>query len=327
MSKLADLVPKLQQRAGLQSKRDIGLAMETALRNGTPYTGFGDDCAAIPDGEGHLLFAIEGLIQGFVESDPWFAGYSAVMVNLSDIAAMGGRPIAVTDALWARDTERFAAIWEGMQAASDRYGVPIVGGHTNVRSQGDHLAVAVLGRAGPRLLTSFDAKPGDLLMAAIDLRGSYREPNDFWNASSGVDDPARLRDDLEVLPQLAEDGLVHAAKDISMGGLVGTALMLLETSGVGASIDLDAVPSPDEIYLERWLVSFPSYGYVLAVSPDNRATVSQRFGKRDIACQTIGIIQEKPLLQLKYGQESSCFWDLQTQPLMYPSSYHPATIC
>lgn len=60
----------------------------------------GDDCAAIPDGQGFLLLAAEGMLPSFVGDDPWFAGYSAVMVNISDVAAMGGRALAVVDMLW-----------------------------------------------------------------------------------------------------------------------------------------------------------------------------------------------------------------------------------
>jgi selenophosphate synthetase-related protein len=52
----------------------------------------GDDCAALPDEQGCLLLAGEGFLDRFVAADPWFAGYCGVMVNLSDVAAMGGRP-------------------------------------------------------------------------------------------------------------------------------------------------------------------------------------------------------------------------------------------
>ncbi|WP_084673843.1 AIR synthase related protein [Methylobacterium sp. WSM2598] len=55
----------------------------------------GDDCAAIPVGDGHLLLAAAGGHDGVVASDPYFAGYCGVMVNLGDVAAMGGRPLAV----------------------------------------------------------------------------------------------------------------------------------------------------------------------------------------------------------------------------------------
>src|ERR1700758_5026269 len=77
----------------------------------------GDDCAAIPDEDGFLLFAAEGMLESFVANDPWFAGYSAVMVNLSDVAAMGGRPLAVVDVLWSPGTECSEPIWAGLCAA------------------------------------------------------------------------------------------------------------------------------------------------------------------------------------------------------------------
>lgn len=319
VSELEGLTQRLRDRSGIQSKRDIGRAIGEAVSGeGKPSSNplsLGDDCAVLPDSDGYLLFAIEGLIQDFVERDPWFAGYSAVMVNLSDVAAMGGRPVAVADALWARDTQRFARVWAGMQAASDRYGVPVVGGHTNVRSASDQLAVAVVGRA-KRLLTSFDAQPGDQLLMAVDLRGAYREPNDFWNASSDTPDPQRLRDDLEVLPGLAEDGLVHAAKDISMGGLVGTTLMLIECSGVGATLHLNKVPRPEGAALERWLVSFPSFGYILSVPPQNVPQVVSRFSHRDLVCAPIGQVESHRRLDLCLGDETACFWALETEPLM-----------
>ena len=56
------------------------------------------------------------------------------MVNLSDIAAMGGRALAVVDAVWADGEASAAAILDGMKAASDAYAVPIVGGHTNLHN-------------------------------------------------------------------------------------------------------------------------------------------------------------------------------------------------
>ncbi len=100
--------------------------------------------------------------------------------------------------------------------------------------------------ARKRLLTSFDARPADRLVAAIDLRGRYREPFSNWEAATEAP-PARLRADLEVLPAIAESGLAEAAKDISQGGIVGTAMMLAECSGVGATIDVTRVPRPEGV--------------------------------------------------------------------------------
>src|SRR5277367_3411348 len=255
----------LRTSRGVDAKRDIASAVARLGVSGDSVVPVGDDCAAIPDGDGHLLLAIEGFINEFVAADPWFAGWCGVMVNVSDVAAMGGRPIAVVDAVWAASEADAVPVLTGMRDASRAFGVPVVGGHTNTRTDRGQLSVAILGRA-KRLLSSFDAKPGDRLVAAIDLRGRYREPFSNWEAATDAP-PARLRGDLEVLPVIAETGLACVAKDISQGGIVGTTMMLAECSNVAATIDVTAVPRPDGVALERWLQTFPSYGYILAVAP------------------------------------------------------------
>lgn len=310
----SDFAHKLDIRAASAMLGGVG-AVAAARGAGREAVRLGDDCAALPDGTGgHLLFAIEALRDEFVAADPWFAGYCGVMVNVSDVASMGGRPVAVVDALTGTSGARAERVWEGMRAAAERYGVPIVGGHTNVRAQSDHLAVAILGRA-TRLLTSFDARPGDVILSATDLRGSYRGSNPFWNASTRAD-PARLRADLEILPKLAEDGLCRAAKDVSMGGLVGTLLMLLECSGVGAVIDPGAAPRPPRVPLELWLTSFPSFGYLLAVAPEHAAAVAARFHAANIACAPIGACDASCRLELRDGAEREVVWDLRERPMM-----------
>lgn len=321
---LAELAAALRAGRGFAHKRDIGRVMDTlaaALPAGVADLAqavpVGDDCAAIPDGDGWLLFAIEGFLSEFVQQRPWFAGYCGVMVNVSDIAAMGGRPIAVVDALWSRGDAAGDDVLKGLATAAQRYGVPIVGGHSNTRSDSGQLAVAILGRA-TRLLTSFDARPGDRLLMAIDLRGAYEEPNPFFNASTGA--PAeRLREDLALLPLLAESGLCAAAKDISMAGAVGTALMLLECSRVGAVIDVGAVPRPDGVPLARWLQSFPSFGFVLSVRPDRVAEVQGLFHARGIACADVGGVTAEPMVWLAdatTGEAPVPLWDLATERLI-----------
>ncbi|MEF7612440.1 sll0787 family AIR synthase-like protein [Aquincola sp. MAHUQ-54] len=316
----------LRESRGFAHKRGIGDAM-AALSNaaavppgllGVPN---GDDCAAIADGAGgHLLLAIEGFVEDFVEQEPWFAGYCGVMVNVSDVYAMGGRPIAVVDALWSAGTEAAGPLMQGMAEASRRYGVPVVGGHSNHRSARSQLSVAILGRA-QRLLSSFDARPGDVLLAAVDLRGHWQEPYPYWNASTEA--PAeRLRGDLDVLPALAEAGLADAAKDISMAGAIGTALMLLDCSQAGACIDADAVPRPrsiaadDDAAMLRWLTAFPSYGFVLSVRPAQADAVRERFAARGIACAAIGHVTAAPQVRLRHRDGEALLWDLGERPFI-----------
>lgn len=316
MSAMLDaVVVRARAASGIAGKTDIAAVMATLLpaSHADHAIAIGDDCAAIPDetgGDGYLLFAIEGFVNAFVEQMPWFAGYCGVMVNLSDIAAMGGRPTAVVDAIWSRDNDHAKPIMEGLAAASHAYGVPIVGGHSNAHSSHEQLSVAVLGRAR-KLLTSFDAEPGDTLIAAIDLRGRYREPLPNWDASTGAE-AARLRADLDILPGLAEDGLCRAAKDISMGGLVGTTIMLAECSGIGAVIDIDAVPRPIDVEPARWLCeTFPSFGFVMAVKPADADAVIARFAARDIACAAVGQCDARRQVRLREGADERLLRDLR----------------
>ncbi|NKJ49246.1 hypothetical protein CIC12_21425 [Burkholderia sp. SG-MS1] len=315
------LVERLRASRGFQHKTDIAgvmASLASRLPRGTDNlaqaVGVGDDCAAIRDGDGYLLFAIEGMVADFVAAMPWFAGYSSVMVNVSDIYAMGGRPLAVVDALWSDGIDSADQILAGMAAASLAYRVPVVGGHTNTRSATSQLAVSIVGRA-QALLSSFHARPGDRLLMAVDLRGRFEDPHPFWNAS--VNSPAeRLRADLELLPSLAEDGLCDAAKDISMAGTLGTALMLLECSKVGARIDLDAIPRPAGVDFERWLGAFPSYGFLLSVREANVEQVIARFAVRSLACAEIGVADASRKVVLHQRDMSALLWDFNDDPFI-----------
>ncbi|MBP2293728.1 sll0787 family AIR synthase-like protein [Azospirillum rugosum] len=313
---LLQLVETLRASPGFAHKRDIAPVVSALALAGQPDTAVpvGDDCAAIPDGDGHLLFAIEGFVNGFVAAEPWFAGWCGVMVNISDIAAMGGRPVAVVDALWSDGAAEAKPILEGLRAAAEAYGVPIVGGHSNTRCDRPQLAVSIIGRAGP-LLTSFDARPGDRLMMAVDLRGRYHEPNPFFDAATSAP-PERLRGDLALLPGLAEDGLCRAAKDISMAGAIGTALMLLECSGTGGTIDVTAVPRPPGVLLDRWLLSFPSFGFLLSVPPEHTEAVAARFAARGLACAAIGTVEAGTQVALTDGDERMPLWNFADSPLI-----------
>lgn len=316
------LAATLRASRGLAAKRDIAVVAARLGVSADSAVPVGDDCAAIPDGDGFLLLAIEGFMNEFVAGDPWFAGWCGVMVNVSDIAAMGGRPIAVVDAVWAASEADAQPVLAGMRQASDAFGVPVVGGHTNTRTDRGQLSVAILGRA-KRLLTSFDACPGDCLVAALDLRGRYREPFSNWEAAT--DAPAeRLRADLNVLPAIAESGLALAAKDISQGGLIGTAMMLAECSGVGAAISVAAVPKPEGVPLERWLQTFPSYGYLLAVPPANASAVLARFRERGIAAADVGTVTADRRVVIADGEVTATIWDFAREPLIgcAPASSH-----
>jgi AIR synthase-related protein len=311
---LADITSMLQNAKGVAHKHDIAPILAQLNLGDKNAIAVGDDCAAIPDGDSHLLLAIEGFMPEFVAADPEFAGYCGIMVNLSDIAAMGGRPIAVVDAIWTQNAAAASPILSGLKTAAARYGIPIVGGHTNTRADNNLLSVAILGRA-QKLLTSFDAKPDQNIIAAIDLRGQMRENTLYWDASTQAD-PVTLRAGLNILPAIAEQNLSAAAKDISMAGIIGTTLMLLESSRLGALIDLTKIPRPPEISLENWLLSFPSYGFLLAAAPENTASIIEKFAAQNIAAATIATTNASRIVELTDGVSKTTFWNLRSKNLI-----------
>ena len=160
------LVNALRRSSGLLAKRDIRSAASTFCHQPFPQLGLagmlGDDAAVLPAQIGQLLLACEGMHPGLVEEDPWFAGWSGVLVNLSDIAAMGGRPLALVNSVWSARAEDIRALMEGMRFACDRFGVPMVGGHSNHQSTYQALSVSVLGVAeGPVCLLYTSPSPRD----------------------------------------------------------------------------------------------------------------------------------------------------------------------
>jgi len=323
---LSGLVDALRERPEMAAKRDVQVVSSVLPHSGTSawFEGTasipnGDDCAALPLGDEYLLFAAEGMRSEFVRADPWFAGFCAVMVNVSDVCAMGGRPWAITDVLYlgTGDSER---VLEGMLAASQTFGVPIVGGHT-ARVSGDTLlAAAVVGRARS-LISSYQAKAGEVIVHAVDLRGSYRGEGGNFNAATTAT-PQSLRWALSLLPELAEAGLVRAGKDISMAGLCGTLVMLLESSRVGARLDLDRVVAPTDADPLRWLMAFPSYGYLLTTRSEHAERVCGLFEQRGISASVVGTITDSGSLEIHARGEVARHWDVRAEPLTGFGSSH-----
>jgi len=307
--------PALAAARGVAGKTDIASACADLGLDAASAGRPGDDCAALPDGQGGwTLYAIEGFIPAFVEADPWFAGWCGVMVNISDVLAMGGTPTAVVNAIWAPDSETAAPVLAGMAAASKAYNVPIVGGHSNLGADALNLSVSVLGHA-ETLMTSFDAAPDDVLICVVDHRGAYQLPFDNWQAALDAP-PARLRDDAAHMATLANTGKVTACKDISQAGIPGTALMLAECSGVGITIDVDAIPLPDGVPLEQWMRSFPSFGFLITAKPNDAADIIAGFNAQGISAAQIGNVTEGAQVILRNGPHQARFWDHAEAPYM-----------
>ena len=274
----------------------------------------GDDAAAIADGDGYLLLAAEVMWPPMVEAAPELAGVNAVLANVNDIYAMGGRPVALLDTVLVPALADAAAILAGIAAGAARYGIPVAGGHLTIGAASTSLAAFIVGRAN-RLLSGRAAAPGDALLLLTTARGRFRDPFPFWECSYDRSD-AELRADLDLLPQLAEVGLCDAARDVSMPGVVGSALQFLEGSRVGAEIDLDALPFPPEVRGKEltWLLSFPSYAFLLAADEGSVGEISARAAARGRVCPRIGRVTADQRVHLHLAGDRALLWDFDREP-------------
>lgn len=227
--------------------------------------GIGDDAAVVEPGRGSLLLTTDMLLEG-VHFDlgsisPADLGAKAVVVNLSDIAAMGGSPRYAVVSLGLPPAAEAAWVMElygGMRAACDEYALSLVGGDTN-RADAVTIAVTVIGEVPSGAgVTRAGARPGDVVAVTGSLGAaaggfllSRLHPSRLGKAL-GEPWGRRL---LEALHRpvarvgegqtLAQAGAT-AMMDIS-DGLAKDLSRLCAASRCGARIRIDAVPVSDAL--------------------------------------------------------------------------------
>ena len=307
MPDLEAVVAAVRSAPGLLGKRDI----KVIERLGASIDG--DDAALVPHRGEYLVICGEAISPPFLRADPFGAGSAAVVTNVSDVRAMGGRPLALVDMLVSPDREHAERVLDGIAWAADLLGVPVVGGHLTIGEE-PALSASCTGVAS-KPLRAANAKPGDVLLAAFALDGRYMsEMQPFFTALHDRP-PKRLRDDGEALVEAADAGLCHAARDVSRPGVAGSLLQMIEGAGCGALLDLDRLPRPDGTGLERWLLTFPSFGFLLAAPPEQAEAARAPFTRRGLACAACGVFDDTRVLRLRSDGAEAPAWDLAAAPL------------
>lgn len=216
--------------------------------------GLTDDAAVIDN----LVLTHDTIAENvhFLSSDPPASvGWKLVAVNLSDLAAKGAMPVAALLSLTLRDNTPWeSGFIDGVEAACESYGLPLVGGDTIALPEGAPrvLGLTAIGRAGPRVPSRAGGQPGDRLWlvgwigdAAAGLARLFDDPKAI---GSLVDTYRRP------VPQLAAGRVLatvaKAMMDVS-DGLLLDAWRLAEASGCSVEIDLDAVPMTAAFIAER----------------------------------------------------------------------------
>lgn len=287
--------------------------------------GIGDDCAVLSATPGaQWLVSSDMLVEGrhFLSTvAPERLGHKALAVNLSDLAACGATPRAFTlalalpraDAAWL---EGFA---NGLLALAQTHGIALVGGDTTAGPL--NICITVMGEApaGQALLRSgaragddlyVSGSLGDARLALEAFRGSVSlSGEDFETARRAMECPQP-----RVALGQALRGLAHSAIDVS-DGFVGDLGHVLARSGLGATVQADALPrgpalarQAPELQRLCTLSGGDDYELIFSAPPAARAAVQAASVASATPVTCVGRLEAEPGLRLLDAQGRSIDW-------------------
>jgi thiamine-monophosphate kinase len=300
---------------------------QLAGQRGGLLQGIGDDCAVIEkDQEMAWLLTMDTLIESVHFRCSWhppeLLGRKAAAVNVSDIAAMGGRPLfallslglpAGFDPAWAK------LLVQGITDACAGQGCLLIGGDTVRSPEQVSLTLTLIGEMRKeQVLYRHGAKPGDTVWVSGPL-GWSAAGFSLLQAGKTMDDPSwrqLMLAHLDPQPRvelgrfLAESGLVHAMMDIS-DGLATDLAHICKASGVGAVLDAALLPGGDELVdaaallrqdALRWMISGgEDYELLFTASEADGERLKQAAAVQGWTIFPVGTVKEGQGITLRRG--------------------------
>ncbi|OWT33450.1 hypothetical protein BGI41_02340 [Methanobrevibacter sp. 87.7] len=320
---LANLVKLIQDFKGVTRKNSISevtnLLKSVYNISGDVLLDFGDDASAIDIGNNQvILFAADGIWGQLIDLDPYWAGYCAVLVNVNDIAAMGGKPLAMVNILAANNEDVSEELIKGIKCGCEKFNVPMVGGHFHPDADYNSVSVAIIGIMDKdKIISSSGANVGDKVLVAIDLEGRFYDEETKLNWDTTYNkNPQLVRDQIMVMNKIANEKLPTAGKDISNPGILGTLEMLLEASGVGAVVNLEKIPKLDEVPWEVWLKAYPGAGFVLTAPSENCDKIIENLEKYSLSTNVVGTVTNEKVLYLENENEKLSVFKQDENPIL-----------
>ena len=256
--------------------------------------GPGDDCAVVKFGKRWQLLKTDCIVESIhfsKESPAIWVGWKALCRAISDVAAMGGRPMDALVTIAAAPQVRLRwlrGVYSGLRKAAQRYEVNLVGGETS-RSPGPaFISVALTGIVEKRrALLRSGGKPGDFLYVTGQLGGSFRGKH------------LRFEPRLAEALWLADHFAINAMIDLS-DGLGSDLPRLAKASGAGFEIDRERLPLSKGCSIEQAISDGEDYELLFAVPPEMVPTLEERWNKKfpTLALTQIGRLTEPNLQEL-----------------------------
>ncbi|HEV8514030.1 MAG TPA: thiamine-phosphate kinase [Cyclobacteriaceae bacterium] len=244
-----------------------------SIQNSSSLKGIGDDAAVIDIGTENLLVSTDMLIEG-----PHFdlsyvplqhLGYKAVAVNVSDIAAMNGRPEQIVISLGLSNRFSLEAIdmlYEGIHAACKNYKVDLIGGDTSSSGSGLVISITAIGRAAKdKTILRSGAKANDIICVTGDLGAAFIGLQVLEREKEVFKANPQMQPDLEkyeyvvgrqlkpearmdIIHEFAEKNIVPTSMIDVSDGLASELLHLSKNSKVGIKLFEEKIPIDTETY-------------------------------------------------------------------------------
>jgi thiamine-monophosphate kinase len=281
----------------------------TRARPSRATLGIGDDCALLtPSAGAQMAISSDMLVEGrhfFAGADACMLGHKCLAVNLSDLAAMGARPVAFTLALALPEANRawLEGFSRGLFALADAFDCELIGGDTTKGPL--TICITIFGELLPGQALRRDAAKvgddvwisgtlGDARLALAGYRGECAlDAASLQLAGARMHAPTPR---VALGRALASGKLAHAALDIS-DGLVGDLGHILAASKVGATLDADALPAgpvlagQDRALRRRFTAAGgDDYELCFTAAPEQRAAIAAAAAECGTAATRVGVI-------------------------------------
>lgn len=284
--------------------------------------GNGDDCALIQPSQHHsLAISTDMLVEGrhfFPHANPYLLGHKCLAVNLSDLAAMGAKPLAFTLSLALPEANEkwLEAFSSGLFSLANRFDCNLIGGDTTKGSL--NISITILGETpNQQAITRSHAQIGDDIWVSGSLGDARIALAALMNQIQLPSDQLEIAEKRLHQPEprlilgQALRSIANAAIDIS-DGLVGDLGHILEQSQIGATINVDMLPAGEivaqqavEMKRQYCLAGGDDYELCFTAPQSQRDAVIRAGQQSHTPVTRIGYIEQQPGLRFIDAQHQS----------------------
>ena len=226
----------IRQNQNIIEKKNINPIVQfidaNSFKGAGVFSDIGEDSAAFESGEDSDFFVLvttDRIRTSYIETFPFGAGFSSILVGIDDVYCCGGIPLAASIIISVKDPRTCDELLKGICEGSNKFQVPIIRGHTNVRSECFELSSTMVGEINKGdYISAGNAQVNDNIILAVDFEGKIGKASKLYYDTTTFKSSEQVLKKRKSMNNVAKNHLVNASKDVSNGGIFGTLLQLIK---------------------------------------------------------------------------------------------------